>query len=314
MRASNIPEQEEKFKTALTNTSRVKYTLENVTKLDKCEIHHIRPKFDSYYYPVEIPKKKIVLHYTVGTIRGDMASLTKKGEHMSVAYVIARNGIIYELFSPKYWSYHLGRGSVGGNGVNSKDSIGIELSNYGPLKLVGDNLETMYSHVKYTNSKGKEVTSKKDIYCSTTEIDYYDNIPGGLRGYEYFASFTGEQELATVELVDYLCKEFNIPKNIINNSDRYNVFSSSTEAREFKGICSHINFRKSGKWDVGSNFPWNLLQKNKNILHPEVEFDDAVVREEPSVKVDEPVEQKSGWMNIVYTMINFILGLLKKKG
>ena len=161
MKASEIAEQEEKFRNTLTNTSRVKYTLDNVTKLNNYEIHHIRPKFNDYYYTAELSKRKIVLHYTVGTLRGDMAALTKKGNHMSVAYVVARNGIIYELFDPKYWSYHLGRGSVGGNGYNSKESVAIELSNYGPLKAVGSNLETMYSEVDYVNSKGNKARTKK---------------------------------------------------------------------------------------------------------------------------------------------------------
>lgn len=336
MKVLTLDEQEENFKENLTNTSRVKYNLENVTKLDGCEIHHIRPNFDNYYYKEETKKKKIVLHYTVGSIRGDLASLTKKGNHMSVSYVVARNGIIYEIFDPKYWSYHLGRGSIGGNAVGSKESIGIELSNFGPLNLVGDNLETIYSQLEYTNSNGVLTKSPKDIYCQKSNIGLYDVVPGGLRGYEYFASYTDKQVNSTKVLVEYLCNKFNIPKQLIPESNRYDVFSSSNESREYAGICSHINFRKSGKWDVGPNFPWVVFEKTKkiepefdDIIHKEPEFDDSIVNDEVNVNDKETkngsitdvvndviggdTAKKFKWMDIISKIISFVLGFTKKK-
>jgi N-acetylmuramoyl-L-alanine amidase len=282
MLASKINEQEELFKSNLTNSSGLKYKLINTTKLDKYEIHHIRPDFDSYYYKKVTKKDKIVLHYTVGTIRGDLASLTKVDTHMSVSYVVARNGIIYEIFDPKYWSYHLGQGSIGGNAYNSERSIGIELSNYGPLKLVKDNLETIYSEQKYED-KGETKTTKKDIYCKVSETESYDKV--NFKGYDYFASFTKEQLDSTKELVSYLCKEFDIPKVILDESKRYKVFPSSNASVVYRGICSHVNFRSSGKWDIGPHFPWtDLISSEVKIEEPKIE--EVIVE----VKVTKPVE------------------------
>ena len=82
----------------------------------------------TYYYPEKTPKERIVLHFTAGNLRGDLITLTGD-QHVSVPYVIARNGTIFQLFNPEHWSYHLGRGSVGGNTAQSKVTIGIELSN-----------------------------------------------------------------------------------------------------------------------------------------------------------------------------------------
>ena len=82
---------------------------------------------ESYYYREVQPKDQIVLHYTMGYLRGDIAQLTHSEMHVSVPFVIGCNGKIYNLFSSKYWSYHLGPGSVGGNKVRSQKTIGIEL-------------------------------------------------------------------------------------------------------------------------------------------------------------------------------------------
>jgi len=78
-----------------------------------------------YYYKEETKKEIIVLHYTCGFLKGDIATLTEQDSHMSVHFVIARNGIAFQLFDTKFWSYHLGRNALGGNTFNSKRSISI---------------------------------------------------------------------------------------------------------------------------------------------------------------------------------------------
>ena len=111
MRAEKIAEQEKKFAKTLTNSSGVKYKVVETVKLKNYSIKKIRPNFATYYYIEKTEKTKIVLHFTVGTLRGDLATLTKKNSHVSVPYVIARDGSIYEVFNPDYWAYHLGRGT-----------------------------------------------------------------------------------------------------------------------------------------------------------------------------------------------------------
>ena len=147
MKADKVIEQEIKFSTELTDVAGTKFNIDVIESIEGGEIVKLNPGYSSYYYTAKYTKTKIVLHNTVGVLRSDIASLSKKDWHVSVPYIIARDGTIYELFDPTMWSYHLGRGAIGGNKTNSKSSIAIELSSYGPLKRIVDNLETMYSEV-----------------------------------------------------------------------------------------------------------------------------------------------------------------------
>lgn len=103
-----------------------------------------------YYYDREYPKERIVIHYTAGNIKSDLSTLTSHNRHVSVPFVIARDGTIYQLFSSKFWSGHLGKGvgNTDTNNAEDKRTIGIELSNYGFLSEKSGNLETYYSRQK----------------------------------------------------------------------------------------------------------------------------------------------------------------------
>jgi hypothetical protein len=68
-----------------------------------------------YFVATKTTKKAVVLHFTAGFLWGDIDTLTRENFDVSVSYVVARNGRVYELFSPEHWSYHLGPGTVGGN-------------------------------------------------------------------------------------------------------------------------------------------------------------------------------------------------------
>src|SRR4051812_26987653 len=57
-----------------------------------------------YYHKAEHPKERILLHFTAGNLASDIEALTQNKRHVSVPFVIARNGTIYQLFSSKYWS------------------------------------------------------------------------------------------------------------------------------------------------------------------------------------------------------------------
>lgn len=196
----------------------------------------------TYYYDQTMPKKKIVLHFTAGYLKSDIFYLTKKNNKVSVAFTIGRDGVIYNLFHSGKWSYHLGRGSVGGNGTNSKASIGIELSNIGPLKKIGDNLVTVYSD--------------SDVYCSINDKDQYVEIEDEFRGYKYFAAHTDAQYKSLAILLRYLTSKYEIPREFLDEPLRY---ETNEQAAGFNGIVSHINFRTSGKWDLGPGFNWDKL-------------------------------------------------------
>jgi N-acetyl-anhydromuramyl-L-alanine amidase AmpD/lysophospholipase L1-like esterase len=207
-----------------------------------------------YYYAVEHPKKRIVLHFTAGHIRSDLSALTRQDYHVSVAFVIGRNGTIYQLFSSKYWSGHIGKGLGNTNTGNAQDkaSIGIELSNYGYLTERDRNLETYYSRMKDKNGKVAPV----DVYCSLTETQAYEKSNVPFRNQSYYATYTEAQYNSLIILLRYLTAQYNIPREFLPEAKR---FRATEDVLNFNGIVSHINYRVDGKWDIGPAFDWNKV-------------------------------------------------------
>ena len=69
----------------------------------------------SEYYAEPQAKSGIALHHTVcndahTTVRLWRADKTKAGKprHVATAYVIDRDGTVFELFDPAAWAFHLG--------------------------------------------------------------------------------------------------------------------------------------------------------------------------------------------------------------
>ena len=287
MNVEKVTKIEDLFFTNLTNSTGVTFTKTGEESIGKYKIYKLKSD-DSYYYKEETIKPMIVLHSTVGNIKGDMGSLTKDGK-VSVSYVVDRSGHIYELFDPKYWSYHLGMGSVGGNKSNSSRSIGIELSNYGPLTLRGNNLETSYSQVSYKDA-GVLKKTPIDVYCTVDQTDAYTKLTTPFRANSYFATFAQPQYEALRELVEHLCLSFNIPKTFISIENRHNVFATPEEASAYTGISSHVNYRPSGKWDIGPDFKWDKIEKDV-VTTPEVTQPVQIPTEPVVQSVVEPVTQ-----------------------
>jgi N-acetyl-anhydromuramyl-L-alanine amidase AmpD len=204
------------------------------------------PAQKNYFYSQQYAKERIVLHFTAGNTWSDMRSLTQEGRHVSVAFLVARDGTIYQLFPSGAWSGHLGKG-IGNEEGNRQDkvTIGIEISNYGYLVPRDGNLETVYSTVK-----------APDLYCSLEQKDAYVKINTPFRDQSYYASYTLLQMESTAILLRYLTNKYNIPRQFLPEEKR---FLTTNDVLQFKGIVSHINYRTSGKWDIGPAFDWNKL-------------------------------------------------------
>ena len=197
-------------------------------------------------------KKNIVLHFTAGHLTGDIRTLSlprKKDDgvtyktrfRLSVPFVIARDGTIYNLFSSKYWSGHIGTTSLGNSRTYDKKSIGIELSNAGPLRLVGEDL--FYK-------------DNKQFYCKLSDEAYYTKTEEPFREQQYFATFTDAQYNSLIILLRYLTTSYTIPRKFLDRDKRY---IASKENSDFNGIVSHINFRSKDKWDLGPAFDWDKV-------------------------------------------------------
>ena len=219
-----------------------------------------KPARTGYYYPTEYAKQRICLHFTAGNLRSDILSLTRQNYHVSVPFVIARDGTIYQLHPSKCWSGHLGKG-IGNTGTGNqmdKTTIGIEISNYGLLHERDGNLETIYSRLKNT-ATGK--AGPPDLYCALSEKEAYTRLDTPFRGEKYYPAYTPEQMESTIILLRYLTAKYNIPRKFLPESKR---FTPTSEVISFKGIVTHVNFRTSGKWDIGPAFDWAQLMAGVN--------------------------------------------------
>lgn len=203
-------------------------------------VFDVRPGYSSYYKSTTTTKERIVLHYTTGFLGGDISTLTTAGTNVSVSYVVARNGKIYRLFPSEKWSYHTGPGTVGGNTDISRSSIGIEISNIGYLEQAGSWMWNYYG----------------DRYCRVSETGYYNTLPAPFRGKEHYATYTNAQYVSVKALIDVLVAKHSIPRVLLPAATRYSVFPNAAAGRAFRGICSHVNYRPSGKWDIGPAFNW----------------------------------------------------------
>lgn len=201
---------------------------------------------DSYFFRSRPAKDQIVLHFTMGYVKGDVKTLTQPDYHVSVPFLVARDGTIYNLFNSFYWSYHLGRGTLGGNRERSRATIGIELSNIGPLVRRGDDLHTTYAR-----------PHTSDDYCTLADEDRYRQVePFREEGYEYFATFPDAQIEALILLLRYLTARYDIEREFLSPDDRYRAFR---EVRDHGGIVSHVNYRRTGKVDIGPAFDWERV-------------------------------------------------------
>lgn len=207
-----------------------------------------------YYFATEHPKERILLHFTAGNIRSDLSVLTTSNRHVSVPFVISRDGTIYQLFSSKFWSGNIGKGIGNTNTGNAQDkvTIAIELSNYGFLTELNGNLETYYSRKKDAGGNPGPV----DIYCSLNDTEAYEKLSTPFRGQSYYASFTEEQYSSLIVLLRYLTTIYKIPREFLPAPKRY---EATEDVLNFRGIVSHVNYRNEGKWDIGPAFNWQKV-------------------------------------------------------
>ncbi len=243
-RYSRLPAIESRFFSG--NTSRLRPFDYRVAG-ERVQGYFYTPAANRFYYAEAQPKKRIVLHFTAGNLAGDMNQLTIQDYHVSVPFVIARDGKIYQLFYSKYWSHHLGLKSGNPSKIYDRQSIGIEISNYGWLKSRDGQLETAYS---------LEGSNPLDVYCGLGDTEAYLQLDRKYRDHEYYASFTPAQLESTIALIRYLTALYSIPRVLLPEDERY-LFSKTNW--DFEGIVSHVNFRETGKWDIGPAFDWNGL-------------------------------------------------------
>lgn len=195
------------------------------------------------YFQEEHKKDLIVLHFTAGNnASGAFNSWVTSTTRVSTPFIVDLDGTVYQVYDPKYWSYHLGiKGPFAQNWRHDKRSIAIEVVNFGPLKRKEDKLYAW----------PKEYTT---FFCNISEQSKY--VAKKYRGFDYYAAFTPQQLTVIPKLVKYLTDTFKI-NHVIPDTTKREEFDLPFFS-EWKGIASHQNYRPD-KFDIGPAFNWETL-------------------------------------------------------
>jgi len=210
---------------------------------------------DEEYVKQQTPKDTIWLHHTAGGSRPDWTiggwekdyqkdengnpildtSGNPKPLKVGTHYVIGRrssttgdslwDGKVLRAFEDKYWAYHLG---ISKNSLNLNSmSIGIEICNYGPLTLKGD---------QFFNWVNKPINQSEVV-----ELDK------PFRGYKYWERYTDAQIESLRSLILYLSNKWqiDIQKGIYDE----NWFDLNEAWFTTGGLRSHTQVRKD-KFDI----------------------------------------------------------------
>jgi N-acetyl-anhydromuramyl-L-alanine amidase AmpD len=193
------------------------------------------------YFDKSFIKKQIILGNTLLTDMSHINGWEHRlgGQYTKTStYTIDRKGNIYQHFDPKYYSDFVGEKSI------DKKSISISLENQG--WLLKDLMKDRY------------IDWVGNIYKRKVKV-----IEKRWRGYTYWDPYTTKQYKATLDLIKYLCKEFDIPKKIIG----HNTQIQSIE--QYEGITYRSNYYKE-KTDLSP--AWDF-KKIKNKLEEKIEND-----------------------------------------
>ena len=180
------------------------------------------------YFQRAYNKNQIVLHHTVssGSAKSVINYWKSDKRRVATPYIIDRQGVIYQLFDDSYYAGHVGNVTRTARRLNlpyrncSKNSIGIELINLGPLFKTSEGFTDVYKR-KYKDS----------------DIVYYEN---GFRSYKYFQKYTDEQIAATMELIKMISAKHDIPLDV--NLENFKTISKDA-IKGVAGIYSHISYR-----------------------------------------------------------------------
>lgn len=197
---------------------------------------------ENKYFKEGFPKTQVVLHHTVSgpNIDGDVESWIKNKNRVATAIIVARDGTPYQLFSSRYWAYHLGSGDHD----QDRRSIGIEIDNWGWLTLgTGNPKVFQHEHPKYRYFPWHmKVTDPNKYYTYygnsvNVPVQYYPNM---FRGYKYYEKYTNEQIQTVGELLLLWKTKYGIPLTYHDKMWELNQDAMNGEP----GVWTHDSFRK----------------------------------------------------------------------
>ena len=230
------------------------------------EINKTKRLANPQFYSGVFPKKHIFWHHTAGTTAdGAISWWNQTPERVGTAYVIERDGTIFEVFDPKLWGFHLGvKTSEGGNPseLDEKQSIGIEIVSAG--HLYKDEKGNFVQYPLYPNKLAKNIIKPDDVW---------DMGEKKWHGFQYFQKYTDKQVEALIWLTKKLVEDFNIPvQEDITKIFDYNpdfaknlptgIYSHSTVRKDKEDVIPHPSFVEKIKAAFNKTSPPPASTKN----------------------------------------------------
>jgi hypothetical protein len=159
---------------------------------------------ETEYFPSTERKSGIAIHHTVGgsaasTIRWWREDVTRAGRPSLVgtAYVVDRDGTVFEAFAPEAWAYQFGvKWPAATRLAFERRFVGIEIASEGALIERDGSL--------YCFDRVSPKTKKPESQAFDFGRAY--------RGYRWFDRYEDAQLTALGMLVDELCDRFGIPR------------------------------------------------------------------------------------------------------
>jgi len=222
---------------------------------------------EAFYVREDTPKYQIVLHHTAsgggasGGATNDILwweqQVKDTGDIVSVSFIVTRDGTILQLFSTKYWAYHLGTstallieyGAAGQNKKLNSESIGIEIDSWGGLVNANGK---WYPPVR--NSTTVANTNAEPIPIANVVEYNAPHYPKGYHGFYGFEKYTDDQITSLRILINAIRKGFpEIRAEYVNTlypgTDMWGknvvpgVWTAERAAyAQNKGIWTHVSF------------------------------------------------------------------------
>jgi len=247
---------------------------------------------DQYFQGEATSKAQIVLHHTVsgdkGGVGGDIKWWRDKGEKVATAFIIARDGGIYQLFNTNYWAYHLGLKDNRNKSLN-QHSIGIEIDSWGGLKQGKDAQGNLGWYPTIMFDKDRQSQEIRKGASPVTDVTFYNSktgYPNGFRGFYAFETYTQTQIDAVRDLILSLVFQSKMNENdnarggkfpdisLVFNEDIWNInynysgaeLISTSSPDGAPAISENAMKGKKGIWTHTS------YRADKSDCHPQLEL------------------------------------------
>jgi hypothetical protein len=207
---------------------------------------------DSDYFAGPEQKSGICIHHTVGgSARSTFNWWRDDRNIIGTAYIIARDGTVFEVFNPDNWAWQFGLNWPYEDRIAfEKRHIGIEIASEGGLKEHNGNLYCF------------DRISDRTLKNRNRAFDYGQIY----RGYRYFDRYEQAQVDSLSELINDLCTRFTISRQ--TPADHFAFYGE--KLKDFKGIIGHAHVRSDKSDPAPDQSMWDTLisECNLNVTDP----------------------------------------------